>query len=202
MEKTTSLGFVISANGIEIDPSKADAIHNWETPKCVKDVQCFLGFANFSWRFIYKYSGICQPLFNLLWKDTQFVWSSGCEQVFSQLKTAFTSTPILHDFDPELETILETDASDYIISGVLSQKHPDLDTKKLILHLVAFMSEKMSPAECNYRISDKELLAIISSSEKWQIYLYQLPRPFTILTDHHNLQTFTTKNLLSRRQAR
>ncbi len=64
------------------------------------------------------------------------------------------------------------------------------------------MSEKMSPAECNYGIGDKELLAIISSLEKWHIYLYQLPRPFTVLTDHHNLQTFTTKSLLSRRQAR
>ena len=58
------------------------------------------------------------------------------------------------------------------------------------------------PAECNYGIRDKELLAIITALEKWYIYLYQLPQTFTILTDHHNLQTFTTKTLLSRRQAR
>ena len=155
MEKTTFLGFVISANSIDIDPVKVDAIYNWETPKCVKDEQCFLGFANFDWRFIHKYSEICQPLFNLLRKDTQFVWSSGCERVFSQLKTVFTSAPILRHFDPDLETILETDASDYVISGVLSQKHPDPDTEKLILHPVAFMSEKMSLVECNYGIGDR-----------------------------------------------
>ena len=64
------------------------------------------------------------------------------------------------------------------------------------------MSEKMTPAECNYRIGDKELLAIIMALEKWHIYLHQLPHTFTILTDYHNLQTFTTKALLSCRQAR
>ena len=64
------------------------------------------------------------------------------------------------------------------------------------------MSEKMSPAECNYGIGDKELLAIIVALEKWHIYLHALPRPFTVFTDHHNLQTFTSKALLSRRQAR
>ena len=59
----------------------------------------------------------------------------------------------------------------------------------------------MSPAECNYGIGDKELLAIINALEKWHIYLHALPRPFLVLTDHHNLQTFRTKQLLIRRQA-
>ena len=118
---------------------------------------------------------MCQPLFELLKKDTPFNWSPQCETVFKQLKIAFTSAPILRHFKPELEMILETDASDYVVSGVLSQKHPHLETGKLILHPVAFMSEKMSPAECNYGIGDKELLAIISSLVKWHIYLHQLP---------------------------
>src|SRR5258705_352239 len=198
-----------------MDPAKFKAILDWEAPNSVKDVQCFLGFANFYRRFIHKYSNLCQPLFNLLRKpenqekpskNTPFVWSPDCENVFSQLKRAFTSAPILRHFDPDLETILECDASDYVISGVLSQKYPhhDPDTGKtqFILHPVAYMSEKMTPAECNYGIGNKELLAIITALEKWYIYLYQLPQTFTILTDHHNLQTFTTKTLLSRRQAR
>ena len=198
----TFLGFVISANGIEIDSAKVDAIHTWEAPKCVKDVQCFLGFANFYRRFIHKYFEICQPLFNLLRKDTPFLWSLECETVFTQLKNTFTSALILRHFDLELETIVETDASDYVVSGILLQKHTHLETRKQILHPIAFMSEKMSPVECNYGIGDKELLAIISLLDKWYIYLYQLPKPFTIITDHHNLQTFTTKSLLFRRQTR
>ena len=67
---------------------------------------------------------------------------------------------------------------------------------------MAFLSEKMSPAECNYGIDDKELLAIVTCLEKWHIYLHALPRPFTVYPDHHNLQNFTTKDLLNRRQAR
>src|SRR5258706_15074906 len=214
VEKTTFLGFVISPDGIEIDPVKISAIVDWQSPASIKDIQCFLGFANFYQRFIYKYSNLCQPMFNLLRKNTPFIWSSKCKKVFKQLKSAFTTAPILHYFNPELETILETDASDYILSGILSKKHidPDSDTRPgadvnsrkpySVLHPVAFMSEKMSPAESNYGIGDKELLAIIVALQKWQMYLHALPSPFTIFTDHHNLQTFTIKTLLSRRQAR
>ena len=122
--------------------------------------------------------------------------------MFNQLKTAFTSVLILYHFDPELETILECDTSDYVVSGILSQKHCNPGTGKTTLHPVAFMSEKMSPAECNYGIGDKELLAIVVALEKWHIYLHQLLQTFTIMTDHHNLQTFLIKALLSRRQAR
>ena len=77
-----------------------------------------------------------------------------------------TSTLILYDFELELETILELDALDYIISHILLKKHPYSKIGRLILHLVAFMSEKMSPTEYNYGIRDKELLAIILGLQK------------------------------------
>ena len=105
---------------------------------------------------------------------------------------AFTSAPILHHFDPNLKTILECDTSDYVVSVVLSQKHPHHDPNttektRFTLHPVAFMSKKILPAECNYRIGDKELLAIVAALEKWYIYLHQLLHTFTIMMDHHNL---------------
>ena len=62
-----------------------------------------------------------------------------------------------------------------------------MENGKPILHPVAYLSEKMSPDECNYGISDKKLLAIVASLETWHIYLHALPKPFTIYTDHHNL---------------
>ena len=96
VEKITFLGFVISAVGIKMDLAKVEAIHNWGAPKYVMDVQCFLGFANFHRRFIHRYSEMCQPLFELLKKDTPFIWSPQCETVFKELKIAFTSTPILY----------------------------------------------------------------------------------------------------------
>lgn len=199
MNKTTFLGFLISKNGLEIDPKKINTVLNWETPKCVKDMQCFLGFPNFYQHFICQYSCLCQPVFNLLRKDVPFQWDSSCDEVFAWLKKAFTEASVSCHFNPELETILETDASNYVVSSVLSQKH--LKDGKLVLHPIAYMSEKMSPAECNYGIGDKELLAIIITLEKWYIYLHALPHPFTMFTNHHNLQTFASKALLSHCQA-
>ena len=119
---------------------------------------------------------------------------------FEELKSHFCSAPILKHFDPALDTILETDASNYVVLGILSQCHPDLSTENSILHPVAFLYEKMTPAECNYGIGDKELLAIIAFLEKWHMYLHGTS--FTIYTDHHNLQNLGTKALLYRRQAR
>jgi len=153
-----------------MDSEKVNAVLDWEASKTVKDIQCFLGFANFYRRFTWKYSALCQPLFNLLRKDVPFVWDSSCEKVFRKLKDAFISAPILWYFDPDLQTIVETDASDYVTSGILSQKH--LENGKLVLYPVAFISEKMFPAECNYGISDKELLAIIKALDKWHMYLH------------------------------
>ncbi len=214
--KTTFLGFVISQNGIEMDPEKVSAIMEWEIPATIQDVQCFLGFANFYRRFIEGYSRLCTPLFNLLKtanpdkpepekpkkeaNKAPIEWTPTCQQVFEKLKSRFCSAPILRHFDSTLETILETDASDYVVSGILSQRHPDPVTGNTTLHPVAFLSEKMSPAECNYGIGDKELLAIIACLEKWHMYLHGTS--FVIYTDHHNLQNLGTKALLNRRQAR
>ena len=124
-------------------------------------------------------------MFNLLKKTKEWNWNEDCQRVFEELKECFCTAPILKHFDPTLETILETDASDYVVLGILSQKH--MENGKLILHPVAYLSEKMTPAEYNYGIGDKELLAIVASLKKWHIYLHALPKPFTIYTDHHNL---------------
>ena len=83
---TTFLGFVISSEGISMDPEKVQAVQNWEKPRCVRDLQYFLGFANFYRRFIKGYSRICQPMFNLLKKEKQWNWNEDCQKVFNQLK--------------------------------------------------------------------------------------------------------------------
>src|SRR5262249_50394448 len=95
-----------------------------------------------------------------------------------------------------LETLIETDSSDYAISAILSQFH---DKK---LHPVAFMSRKLNPAELNYEIHDKELLAVVTAMKIWRHYLEGLYQPFTILSDHQALEYFQTARTLTRRQAR
>ena len=92
---------------------------------------------------------------------------------------------------------METDASDYVSAGILSQYDKDG-----ILHPVAFYSKKHTPAECNYEIYDKELMAIVRCFEEWRAELESTPHPVKVLSDHKNLEYFMSTKLLNRRQAR
>jgi hypothetical protein len=200
VDKTEFLGFIVSPKGVTMDEKKLKAIREWESPSSVHDVQVFLGFANFYRRFIRRYSHIAGPLFDLLKKTGIFAWTEKAQSAFEALKHAFTTAPILQHFDPNLETVVETDASDYVVSGILSQYHFH-DGQKL-LHPVAFYSRRMTPAECNYEIHDKELLAIVACFEEWRRYLIGTQQPFVNYSDHKNLEYFTTTKTLNRRQAR
>lgn len=192
------LGFIISPEGVAMDKAKTDVIQSWPTPRNVRDIQSFLGFANFYRRFIDEYSEIVVPLTRLTRKGVQFRWTEDCEKAFQRLKDAFTSAPVLHHFDPSLPIILETDASDYAVSGILSQVSPVDDD----IHPIAFFSRTMNPAEVNYDIYDKELLAIYACFRQWRNYLEGSPHTIQVYSDHKNLEYFTTTKILNRRQAR
>jgi hypothetical protein len=191
------LGMIISTEGVRMDPQKVDAIVNWEAPINVKDVQAFLGFSNFYRRFIQGFSRIVRPLVSLTKKDTKFHWTSSCQEAFDTLKSLFVSAPILRHFDPSKEVVVECDASDFVSSGILSQEDDDG-----VLHPVAFMSKKYDPAECNYEVYDKELLAIVRCFEDWKSELHGSAHQITVITDHSNLRYFMTTKQLSRRQVR
>jgi hypothetical protein len=115
------LGLIISTEGIKMDPEKIRAVQDWEPPSNLKDVHAFLGFADFYSRFIRNYSDIIQPLTFLTRKGVPFAWSTEQQTAFNTLKTTFTSAPILAYFNPDRDVIVETDASDYVSTGVLSQ---------------------------------------------------------------------------------
>lgn len=195
--ETKFLGLIVGRDGIRMDPEKVKTVRDWQTPTCLTDVQAFLGFGNFYRRFIRDYSKIIAPLTRLTKKDTAFAWTEECEASFQSLKTAFTTAPVLAPFDWEKDVVLETDASDYVSAGVLSQVGDDG-----VLRPVAFFSKKHSPTECNYEIYDKELMAIIRCFEEWRPELEGAPSPISVITDHRNLEYFTTTKLLNRRQAR
>ena len=191
------LGYTISTSGIKMDPAKVQAVLDWEAPKNVKDVRAFLGFANFYRRFINNFSTIVAPLVGLTKKDAAFKFTNECESAFNQLKKAFTSAPILRHFDPDLPIVVEADASDYVTAGVLSQTGPDG-----VVRPIAYFSKRMNPAEGNYEIYDKELLAIVRCFEQWRPELEGASFPIKVLSDHKNLQYFATTKQLSHRQAR
>jgi len=190
------LGYIISNEGLSMDPKKIEAITNWLTPRTVRDVQCFLGFANFYRIFIQNYSQIAAALTRLTCKD-KLDWGLEAENAFQNLKTAFTTAPILIHPDFSKPFYMETDASDFALGAVLSQKGDDAK-----LHPVAFYSRKFSAAEINYEIHDKELLAIVDSFQEWRHFLEGASHQVTVYTDHKNLEYFMSARVLNRRQAR
>lgn len=196
---TKYLGYIIEVGvGIRMDPAKVQAISEWKSPTNVKSVRSFLGFANYYRLFIKDFAILAQPLTNLTRKNQKFVWDEACEAAFQHLKQLFKEEPVLATYDPDLETRLEPDSSGWAVGGVLSQKDP-------VTHLwrpVAYYSAKHLPAECNYDIHDKELLAIIKCIKEWNGELRGLKKRFTILTDHKNLEPFKEKKSLNERQVR
>ncbi|KAM4066468.1 reverse transcriptase (RNA-dependent DNA polymerase) [Hirsutella rhossiliensis] len=161
--------------GLHLDPAKCEF--------SVQEVKYlgFLGFANYYRIFIPDYAKITQSLDALLKKGTAFHWGRAENEAFQELKRRFCESPVLKQWDPSLPTFLETDCSGYALGGVLSQEGPDGRR-----HACAFFSKRLSPAEYNYPIHDKEMLAIMRCLDNWNAELRSCG-PFTILTDHRNL---------------
>ena len=191
------LGLRVSSRGLEMEKEKLERIGEWPVPKSVKQVQEFLGFANFYRRFIVNFSKIGRPIFNLLKKDKKFEWNEKAEAAFNALKAEFQKAPMLMYPDPEKQFFVEADASDYATGGVLSQIGDDG-----LKHPIAFYSKSLAPAERNYDIFDKELLAIMRILGEWRHHLEGSKHKVIVLTDHKNLEYFLTKKDLSSRHIR
>lgn len=191
------LGVIVSAEGLEMDPGKTDAVKDWPAPTKVKELQSFLGFCNFYRRFIKEYSRIARPLTELTQKNRKWEWGQRQQQAFWLLKTQFQTGKILLHPDPEKKFFVETDASGYAVAGELSQLDDQGKRRP-----VAFFSKAMSPAERNYDIHDKELLAIIRAFQQWRHYLEGAKYKVTVRSDHRNLEVFGQKRIGTERHAR
>jgi hypothetical protein len=164
-------------------------------PKNLKDVLRFLGYANVYRQFIKNFSVVARPITDLTRsKDLDFHWGPLQTVAFQQLKDVFTLTPILKRFDPTLEVIIETDASNFAIGCILFQKQNGR------LHLVAFYSRNMEPADRNHDIHDKELLAVVEAFKHWRPNCHGARFPILVITDHQNLRYFTTSKVLNKHQ--
>ena len=190
------LGFVVSKGKMEMDPAKTEAVVSWLTPTNRKELQWFLGFANFYHRFICGFSSKVQHLTALTPSKVLFLWTPEAEATFTTLKTRFSTAPILIMPNPEQQFILEVDASDTGAGAVLSQQAPDNK-----VHPCAYFSRHLSPAERNYAVGDRELLALKHALEEWRHLLESLMVPFLVWTDHRNLEYLRSAKRLNPRQA-
>ena len=104
---------------------------------------------------------------------------------FNTLKEAFTSDVILCHYNPDHKIVVETDASDYVSEGILSQYNEDG-----VLHSVIYFSKKHNSAECNYKIYNKEFMIIVHVFKEWHLELEGSTSPVEVITDHKNLEYF------------
>ena len=171
------LGHIISQGKIEIDPRKMETVRDWPTPfKNLTEVQSFLGLIGYYRKFIKHFSHKAKPLHEFSHKDTPFVWTAKHTEAVTQLKNAILSPECLAIFDPYKTTFLSTDACDYALGAVLSQKYDNGERP------IAFISKILTNTEYNYSMWEKELYAVIWSIKYFRPYLLHLP--FHIRSDN------------------
>uniref|UniRef100_A0A2N9GM03 RNA-directed DNA polymerase n=1 Tax=Fagus sylvatica TaxID=28930 RepID=A0A2N9GM03_FAGSY len=189
-DKLVFLGFVVSAQGIQVDEEKVRAIQDWPSPTSVGNVRSFHGLASFYRRFVKDFSSLAAPLTEVIKKNVGFRWGEEQEKAFQLIKEKLTNAPLLSlpNFSKTFE--IECDASGVGIGAVLMQEGRP----------IAYFSEKLSGAALNYPTYDKELYALVRALETWQHYLW--PKEFVIHTDHESLKHLKGQHKLNKRHAR
>jgi hypothetical protein len=189
------LGHIITPDEIRMDPKKIAAVKEWPNPTNVKEVQSFLGLANYYRRFIKNFAHLATPLTDLTKKDNAFIWNDGAQNAFEALKLAITTEPVLAMFDPERPIEIETDASNFAIGAQIGQR--DNEDR---LRPIAFFSKKLSGPALRYATYDKEFLGIVGALKEWKHLCRGSKHKIKIFTDHKNITYFTTTREMSSRQ--
>ena len=162
LKEVSFLGYIVSAEGIRVDPAKIEAVVNWKSPRNVIEVRGFLGLAGYYRRFVRGFSIIASPLTKLLRKGIKFEWTNKCQNSFEQLKGMLVEAPVLTQLTSGKKYTLYSDASCIGLDCVLMQ-----DRK-----MVAYASRQLKPHEHNYPTHDLELAAAVVFALKiWRHYL-------------------------------
>ena len=178
--KVEFLGHIVSRNGIQADPRKIEMVVNWPMPTTMKEIQQFLGFANYYRRFIRDFSQIEKPLHHLTESKSVFAWTNECLTAFTELRHRLTSAPVLAYPDFKQPFILDTDASRDGICAVLSQIDEQGQERA-----IAYGSRLLSKAERQYCVTCRELLAVVTFTKQFKPYL--TGHRLLLCTDHGSL---------------
>jgi len=195
--KIEYLGHVIENGTVRPSEQKTNAVVRFPVPRCIRDVQSFLGLTGYYFRkFIFQYSIIARPLTNLLRGNTEFRFESNEMQAFQHLKHALSDKPVLRLYKQGAETELHTDASKFGYGAILLQR----DQTDNNFHPIYYASGKTTLAEEKYASYELEVLAIIKALKKFRVYL--LGNPFKIVTDYRAFTLTMKKKDLCVRVAR
>ena len=195
MEEIPILGVVVGREQVQMKNDKVKAVKKWKTPTKIKEVESFLGFANFYRWLIKNFSHTARSLNELKGKK-EWKWGEEQQKAFEELKEKITSQLVFALPKRKRRFQVETNALGYAIGAVLSQEQ-DSKWKPIV-----FLLRTMQQAEWNYEIYNKELLAVVEAIIKWRQYLLNTKETFKVLTDYENLKYFREPHKLNGRQAR
>ncbi|KAE8878100.1 hypothetical protein PF003_g37831 [Phytophthora fragariae] len=190
------LGCYVSKSGVRADPEKISSICSWPTPKNQTELRQWLGLANYLHKYTKDYAGLIQPMSSLLNKDVAWNWRPEYQDAFDAVKKSLASAPVLMLPDTSRPFHVVCDASDFAIGCALMQF--DAEGRERV---VSYQSRQMKPAEKNYPVHDKELLAMRYALIKFRVYLLG-EQTFADYTDHASLRTAMKSPHLSQRMAR
>ncbi|XP_059083506.1 uncharacterized protein LOC131880815 [Tigriopus californicus] len=149
------VGFQVGVDGIRVDPAKIKGLREFPKPSCLKDMRSFMGMVKYFSGFSNKVAKLSLPLRPLMSKKSSFIWSSDHDDAFENVKAALSELPTKTPYDPNLETVFETDAAE----------------------------RWLSDAEKNYGMSTLEMMGAYWATKKLDGFLRGLPH-FTIVADH------------------
>ena len=160
------LGHIVSSSGVTTDTEKLEAVKSWPRQKYKQQLRSFLGLCTYYRRFISGFAEIANPLSKLTEEKRTFDWATEAETAFQALKDALCTAPVQGYPRPGEKFIVDTDASNVGIGGVLSQVQDGNE------RVVAYFSKTLSKAERDYCVTRRELLAIVKTLENFHKYLY------------------------------
>lgn len=173
------LGHIVTPEGVKPNPNKIKVIQNFPIPKTARDIKSFLGLLGYYRRFIKDFAKLTKPFTKCLKKGQKIEHTPEFLECFENCKKLLINDPILIYPDFSKEFNLTTDASNFSISGILSQGPIGNDRP------VAYASRTLNPAEQNYSVIERELLSIVNFTKYFRPYLFG--RKFNIVTDHKPL---------------
>ncbi|KAE8988964.1 hypothetical protein PF005_g10747 [Phytophthora fragariae] len=190
------LGCYVSKSGVRADPEKISSICSWPTPKNQTELRQWLGLANYLHKYTKDYAGLIQTMSSLLKKDVTWNWRPEHQDAFDAVNKSLASAPVLMLPDTSRPFHVVSDASDFAIGCAVMQF--DAEGRERV---VSYQSRQMKPAEKNYPVHNKELLAMRYALIKFRVYLLG-EQTFAVYTDHASLPTAMKSPHLSQRMAR
>lgn len=194
-EQVNFLGHIITSEGLQIDPTRVSSIQNFRTPRNIKELRSFLGLVNYDRRFVEHFSYLTLGLNHLLKKNSKWFWGRKEQEVFEEIKAAFTRTMELKHPNCNVPFCLNTDASAFAIGACLYQVNERGERD-----VIAYYSRSLKGPELNYTVTEKEASAVVAALKQWRIFV--LGHPLIIYTDHKALAFLKSCRLLNSRLTR